>query len=74
MKSLMDQAQGSMGSHPLGRKRPIQEEHDACKGRQLFKRDMMLVKGGTCSGNDVTIPKGCLYKASPPLIVKTHMC
>ena len=48
MKDLMDQAQGSMGSHPLGRKTPIQEEHDACEGRHPFKRDMMLVKKRTC--------------------------
>ena len=44
----MDQAQESMGSHPLGREAPVQEEHEACERRHMFKRDMMLVKGGTC--------------------------
>ena len=66
---LVDQAQGSMGSHPLGREAPVQEEHDACEGRHLFKRDIMLVKGGNCSGSDVTIPKGCLDPYIKPLLL-----
>ena len=56
----MDQAQGSMGLYPLGGEAHVQEEHDACEGRHLFKSDMMPVKGGTYLGNDVTIPKGYL--------------
>ena len=56
----MDQVQGSMGPHPLGREVHVQEEHDACKERHLFKRDMMLVKGCTSSESDVSISKGCL--------------
>ena len=57
-----------MDSHPLGSKAPIQEEHDACEERHLFKRDMMFVKGGTYSGNGVTIRKGCLDPYIKPLI------
>ena len=54
-----------MGSHPLGREVHIQEEHDDFEGRHLFKRNMIFLKGGTCSRSDVR----SLYRTSPPLIV-----
>ena len=69
MVSLMDQAQKSMGSHPLGREAHVQEKHDACEGRHLFKRDMMRVKGETCSGNDVTVSRGFLDPNIKPLLL-----
>ena len=65
----MEKAQGSMGSHPLGRGAHVQEEHGACEGRYLFKRDMMLVNGDTYSGNDVTIPNECLNPYIKPLLL-----
>ena len=35
----------------------------------MFKMNMMLVKGDTCLGNDVTIPKGCLDPYIKPLLL-----
>ena len=34
----MEQAQGSICSHPLGREALVQKEHDACEGRHLFDK------------------------------------
>ena len=41
----------------------------------MFKRNMMLVKGDICLGNDVTIPKGFLdpFIRPLPLIVNTRV-
>ena len=56
-----------MGLHPLGR-HTCSREYDACEERCFFKRDMMLVKGGTYFESDITIPKGCLDPIKPLLL------
>ena len=41
----MDQAQGSMGSHSLGREVLVQEKNDACEGRHTCQERYVACEG-----------------------------